>query len=134
MLEIRPMQTIPFTLPPSVVYVPVELNSSPKPRPAIGLPWRAEPCDWRRSLPVELAASLVDQLPCDVEILQQSLTPNEAFHFPTARPHSMLELADIIAGLDLVITVDTVVAHMATAFGRQTWLLLHANSDGRWLP
>jgi hypothetical protein len=134
MLDARTMQPTPIAIHPSVLYIPVELNSSPKPRPTIGLSWRAEPCDWRRSLPVELAASLVNHLPCDLEILQQSLTPKEADHFPAARSRSPLELADVIAGLDLVITVDTVVAHMANAFGRLTWLLLHANSDGRWRP
>ena len=127
------MQSTPISMPPSAIYLPVE-HSSPKSRPAIGLSWRAEPCDWRRSLPVELAASLVGHLPCDVETLQQALSPNELHHFPGSRSRSLLELADVIAGLDLVITVDTVVAHMATAFGRPTWLLLHANSDGRWLP
>lgn len=128
------MQLSPNIQPPTVVYLPVAVSSSHKMRPTIGLAWRAEPCDWRRSLPVELAASLVDHLPCDVEILQQSLTPNEVGHFPAARSRSLLEMADVMAGLDLVITVDTVIAHMATAFGRPTWLLLHANSDGRWLP
>jgi Glycosyltransferase family 9 (heptosyltransferase) len=134
MLDARIMQPTPIAIPPSVIYTPVELNSRPKTKPTIGLSWRAEPCDWRRSLPVELVASLVDHLPCDVEILQQSLTPKEAGHFPAARSRSLLEMGDVIAGLDLVITVDTVVAHMAAGFGRATWLLLHANSDGRWRP
>ncbi len=123
----------PQTVPPSVLYIAVE-NPSPRPRPCVGLSWRAEPPDWRRSLPVELAASLVDNLPCDVEILQQSLTPNEVAHFPAARSRSLREIADVVAGLDLVITVDTVIAHIAKGFARRTWLLLHANSDGRWLP
>jgi hypothetical protein len=134
MMDARPMQTLPNAIPPSVIYIPVELNASPRKRSAIGLSWRAEPADSRRSLPVEMAAALVEQLPCDVEILQQSLTPKEAELFPAASPRSLLEIADVIAGLDLVITVDHVIAHMATAFSRPTWLLLHANSDGRWLP
>src|SRR4249919_3940779 len=115
MMDARPMQSTPISMPPSAIYLPVELNASPKSRPAIGLSWRAEPCDWRRSLPVEMAVSLVDHLPCDLEILQQSLTPKEMDYFPAARSRSPLELADVIAGLDLVITVDTVVAHMANA-------------------
>jgi hypothetical protein len=123
----------PQGLPAFARYVPVELNSSPKTRPVIGLSWRAEPEDLRRSVPVRLAASLVNDLPCDVEVLQQSVKPAEAQEFPLARSRSLLEMADIMAGLDLVITVDTVVAHMATAMRRPTWLLLHANSDGRWL-
>ena len=38
--------------------------------------------------------------------------------------------AAVIANLDLVITVDTMVAHLA---GAPTWLLLHDTADWRWL-
>jgi hypothetical protein len=41
--------------------------------------------------------------------------------------------ASIIAALDLVITVDTSVAHLAGALGKATWLLLSATPDWRWL-
>ena len=42
--------------------------------------------------------------------------------------------AALIAGLDLVITVDTMVAHLAGALGRPTWLLLKHAADWRWYP
>jgi len=45
-----------------------------------------------------------------------------------------LETAGIVAGLDLVITVDTAVAHLAGALGKPVWILLSArNTDWRWL-
>lgn len=45
-----------------------------------------------------------------------------------------LETAEIIAGLDLVVTIDTAVAHVAGSLGAPTWVLLPAtDSDWRWL-
>jgi len=45
---------------------------------------------------------------------------------------SFLETASVIAGLDLVITVDTAVAHLAGALGKPVWLLLQHSPDWRW--
>jgi ADP-heptose:LPS heptosyltransferase len=38
-----------------------------------------------------------------------------------------------VSCLDLVITVDTSVAHLAGALGRPTWILLPYTPDYRWL-
>jgi tetratricopeptide (TPR) repeat protein len=46
---------------------------------------------------------------------------------------SFEETAALIMNLDLVIAVDTGVAHLAGALGKPVWLLLPANSDWRWL-
>jgi len=44
-----------------------------------------------------------------------------------------LDTAAIIKFLDLVITTDTSIAHLAGTLGTQTWLLLPKVSDWRWL-
>ena len=44
-----------------------------------------------------------------------------------------LETAAMLEVLDLVITVDTAIAHLAGALGRPTWLLLPRPADWRWL-
>src|SRR5262249_13384408 len=43
------------------------------------------------------------------------------------------ETAALVEALDLVITVDTSVAHLAGALGRAVWLLLPMQPDFRWL-
>jgi ADP-heptose:LPS heptosyltransferase len=43
------------------------------------------------------------------------------------------ETAALVSCLDLVITVDTSVAHLAGALGRPTWILLPYTPDYRWL-
>ena len=43
------------------------------------------------------------------------------------------DTAHLVRQLDLVISVDTAVAHLAGALNRPTWLLLPRNADFRWL-
>ena len=46
---------------------------------------------------------------------------------------SFADTAAVIASLDLVISVDTSVAHLAGALGRPVWILLPFNPDWRWM-
>lgn len=47
--------------------------------------------------------------------------------------NNFLDTACLISQFDLVITVDTAVAHVAGAMGKPTWCLLQHNADWRWL-
>jgi tetratricopeptide (TPR) repeat protein len=51
----------------------------------------------------------------------------------TADLRNFDDTAALIMNLDLVIAVDTGVAHLAAALGKTVWVLLPANSDWRWL-
>jgi hypothetical protein len=47
--------------------------------------------------------------------------------------HDFADTAAALMHLDLVITVDTSVAHLAGALGRPVWLLLSRGHDWRWI-
>lgn len=110
----------------------------PAPRRRIGLAWSGNPdygLDHLRSIPPALLAPLA-AVP-DVEwISLQRGAPAGAIPGLTLRvPDFIADLADtadLVAALDRVITVDTVIVHLAGALGRPTWLLDRANPDWRW--
>lgn len=92
--------------------------------PKIGFCWRGSPRherDATRSIPHDVAMAFGEKL----QLL--SLLPE------TTGVSDWLDTAGIIANLDLVISVDTAVAHLAGAMGIKTFLLLPVDSDWRWL-
>ena len=48
-------------------------------------------------------------------------------------PHAFLDAAAVIANLDLVVTCDTSIAHLAGALGRPVWVALKQDAEWRWL-
>lgn len=112
-------------------------------RPRIGLAWRGRPTHWNdRNRSISLADWLA-QLPSgfDYVSLQKELAEPDR-KLLKANPQVLSvarELADfaetaaLIECLDLVVTVDSSVAHLAGALGKPTWVLLPFNPDWRWL-
>jgi ADP-heptose:LPS heptosyltransferase len=45
----------------------------------------------------------------------------------------VLEAARILKAMDLLLTVDSMPAHLGGATGVKTWLLLHSDADWRWM-
>jgi ADP-heptose:LPS heptosyltransferase len=50
-----------------------------------------------------------------------------------AGPQAFLDSAAVMAHLDLIITCDTALAHLAGALGRPTWIAIKRVPDWRWL-
>lgn len=109
---------------PAEPYLTAPQATTPK-GARIGVVTRGQPNhgnDAHRSLPPDLGQRLLD-LPGAV-----SLAPADT------GAQDFADTAALIAGLDLVISVDTSVAHLAGALGKPVWILLpHVGTDWRWM-
>jgi tetratricopeptide (TPR) repeat protein len=114
-----------------------------KERPRIGFSWAADPgpdSDSKRSMALSALMPLME-LDATFVNLQRELHPNEkalltgrknVFYYGDAL-HDFSDLAALVACLDLVISVDASVAHLAGALGKPVWILLPYVPDWRWL-
>jgi tetratricopeptide (TPR) repeat protein len=67
------------------------------------------------------------------EAAKESVTAGLPFSASPARTADLADTAALISQFDLVISVDTMVAHLAGALGKPVWTLLSFASDWRWL-
>lgn len=74
-----------------------------------------------------------DAARAQIEAVTQALEPGFVVHDFTAELHDFADTAALIMQLDLVIAVDTAVAHLASALGKPVWVLVPANGEWRWL-
>ena len=109
---------------------------------AIGIVWSGNPThrnDLNRSIALQTFSQLfVPDL--NFVTLQKGLRPDDRKELTKFRnvfitEHLLDDFADtatLIERLDLIITVDTSVAHLSGALGKKTWLLLPYLPDYRW--
>ncbi len=105
----------------------------------IGIVWAGNPAhsnDRRRSLPAPLVARLA-ALGGRMASLQVGPRSGEAelFGFRDLSPHltDFATTGAAVSLLDLVVCVDTSVAHVAGALGKEVWVLLPHAPDWRWM-
>jgi hypothetical protein len=110
----------------------------------IGIAWSGNPDygdDSKRSIPLADFTRILDRPECELHVIQNDVraSDKEVLNGLTHLvDHSTLfgdfaDTAALISLLDLVIAVDTSVAHLAGAIGWPTWLLLPHLADWRWL-
>jgi tetratricopeptide (TPR) repeat protein len=114
----------------------------PRRKLRVGLTWSGNPKHWNdynRSLQLRKLSGLLD-LDAAFVSLQKDPRPDDRAQLErtgiidlTAQLTDLAETAALMSCLDLVITVDTGVAHLASALGRPTWILLPYTPDWRWL-
>lgn len=139
------------TIPRNVPYVradPEEAAAARRRWPGeglrVGLAWAGNPrcrSDEERSMPLERLLPLADVAGVSWFSLQmgaacgQMVTLRERFPLADASSASrdLAETAALIATLDLVITVDTSIAHLAGAMALPVWIVLPVPADWRWM-
>jgi ADP-heptose:LPS heptosyltransferase len=115
-------------------------------RRRIGIAWAGNPTyagDRHRSIPFARVVPLLEarELVDSIEFvgLQRELPSADADAVAKILRNlgdaltDFAETAAVMTQLDLIITVDTAVAHLAGALGKPVWILLPLSSDFRWL-
>jgi hypothetical protein len=112
-------------------------------RARVGLAWSGNPVhknDHNRSMPFEQFAHIVGDGHEFISLQKEhresdlaALAASGKVRQVSAQLHDFTDTAALCAALDLVIAVDTSIAHLAGALGKPVWILLPAASDWRWL-
>jgi UDP:flavonoid glycosyltransferase YjiC (YdhE family) len=143
--------TTPENVPAQIPYLRAEPRRvqewgqrlGPRPRVRIGIVWsgrRYPPINHPRDIPLATLRPLFE-LDAEFIALQQGLTAAEREHLArcpnvSLRGEELQDFADtaaLIEQLDLLITVDTAVAHLAGAMAKPVWLMNRFASCWRWL-
>ena len=110
----------------------------------VGLAWAGNPrykTDRLRSVRVETLLPLLRMPGCTWISLQKGEAAEQLATLPddvyvsdgSSRDRDLAETAALVATLDLVITTDTCIAHLAGAMGKPVWILLPHLGDWRWM-
>jgi tetratricopeptide (TPR) repeat protein len=154
-----PMSSLPLALKTRLETIPAKVPYLPAPPQAlrrqwqerlgrhdrlrVGLVWSGNPLhnnDRNRSTSLRTMTRLLD---VEARFISLQKDPKPADKATLAERNEIVDLTEhlvdfvetaaLISCLDLVITVDTSVAHLAGALGARTWILLPYTPDYRWL-
>jgi hypothetical protein len=124
------------TIPAETPYIHVKPAPVPGDgRMRVGLVWNSGDWDAGRSIPFSLIPPLEEVPDLAWHIFQRGPgldERNDGFGI-MAGSDDVLETARRVRTLDLMISVDTMVAHLAGALGTPVWTLLQADADWRWM-
>jgi len=124
-----PPAEVPYLFPPCEPLMPLG-----KAELAVGVVWEAGGWEGRRSVPPDLIAQLADVPFARFYSLQRGPAASSAqpLRMSDIGSNDVLRTAARVQQLDLIVSVDTMVAHLAGALARPVWTLLHADCDWRW--
>jgi tetratricopeptide (TPR) repeat protein len=140
-------QATPDAIPADVPYlrapsdrIAAWRNRLANPTRKVGLAWLSRPIPPGRSIPLASLAPLFSLPDVEFVSLQHEVSEDdlELLNKNAKVRHFGSEIADfcetaaLVSGLDLVVTVDTVFAHLAGALGKPVWVLLSFSPHWSW--
>jgi len=110
----------------------------------VGIAWSGNPQvshDFKRSMSLNLFRQILSESDCQFYVLQKEIKETDANLIKSStnltdlspKLQDFSDTAAIVANLDLVISVDTSVAHLAGAMAIPTWIPLWFSPEWRWL-
>jgi hypothetical protein len=132
---------VPYLQPPAQLARDIQARMDRSGALRVGIVWAAGDWDRSRGVPLDELNPLLS-VPGVVFYSLQGGEDNAAWQvlrqtgrYEDAADYGdgLLPLAAVVAHLDLVITIDTMAAHLAGAMGRPVWLLLQHAADWRWM-
>ncbi|MBJ6725007.1 tetratricopeptide repeat protein [Geomesophilobacter sediminis] len=133
---------VPYLRVPGEIMVQAESQLAGLTGVRVGLVWgvgRLSPTYQRRSIPLDQFGPLRDVAEVQLVSLQKGKDADQRSEIGwdifdcMADCRDFLDTAGLIDQLDLVISVDTSVAHLAGALGKPVWLLNCFESEWRWM-
>jgi hypothetical protein len=124
------------TIPARVPYFHLDASTLEDCRMKVGLVWRGGDWDPRRDVPFDLLTQLAEIQEISFYALQQETSAfehHERFKMILPAGADALTTARLMRALDLVISIDSMPAHLAGALGLRTWTLLQKDADWRWM-
>jgi tetratricopeptide (TPR) repeat protein len=109
--------------------------------PRIGLAWRGNAVPAHRSASLQAIEPFFKLPKLHFVTLQKDLSAAEREALQGRKNVSVLDAelasfddtAAVVAGLDLMISIDSAVAHLAGALGKPAWVMLKLGADWRWM-
>ena len=122
------------TIPREIPYISAPARPLPGPRPRVGLAWRCSDWEHRRSMPFAALRPLLDLDRFTWCSMQQRPRPDERHpRLFDISDGDLFDAACRVASLDMMITIDSMPAHLAGALGIPVWTLLLKDADWRWM-
>ena len=133
---------------PAAPYLPRPVGSSPQPALTVGLVWAGDPRPWQPSahrVDQRRSMRLVDLSPLmDIDGVRfvsfqmgaargQLASGGQPIVDMMKGVEDFLDTAERLAGVDLLISVDTAMVHLAGAIGMPVWMLSRFDGCWRWL-